>query len=137
MKSRLTSQKRIVLEVVQSACYHPTAEQIFGLAQKRLPKISRGTVYRNLDFLTQSGQIKKIDIPGEPARFDADLNHKAYFVCREKEALYDLEVDKNTLSKIFKNHPAVERIEDFSLVVFGVARESEDEKKLRKGKITI
>jgi Fe2+ or Zn2+ uptake regulation protein len=134
-KTRLTPQRRLILDLVRSACYHPTADQIHQLAQKPLPKISVGTVYRNLDFLCAQKQIKRIDIPGQPARYDADLTNKAYFVSRDKGSIYDLDLDTATLSKLLTGHPAIESVDDFSLVVFGTARESQTERRMRKGKI--
>jgi|GEM_PF-526669 len=133
--TRLTKQRKLILDVVQSACYHPTADQIHQLATKHLPHLSVGTVYRNLDVLHGQNLIKRIDIPGEPARYDADPSHKAYFVCRDKGAIYDLDLDTDSLSKILKDHPAIEKIEDFSLVVFGASKENQIERKMRKGKI--
>lgn len=134
-KNRLTPQRKQILEVVQSACYHPTADQIHQLVRKQMPAISVGTVYRNLDLLHDQKLIKRIDIPGEPARYDADPNHKAYFVCRDKGAIYDLDLDIETLSLLLKDHPAIDRIDDFSLVVFGTSKENPMERKLRKGKL--
>jgi Fur family peroxide stress response transcriptional regulator len=133
--SRLTKQRALVLNVVHSACYHPTAEQIHQLALKTMPNLSVGTVYRNLDVLHTQKRIKRIDIPGEPSRYDADPAHKAYFVCRDKGAIYDLELDTESLSKLLKDHPAIEKIEDFSLVVFGTAKENQAERKMRKGQL--
>lgn len=134
-KNRLTPQRKQILEVVKSACYHPTADQIHQLVHRQIPRISVGTVYRNLELLASQRLIRKIDLPGEPARFDADPNHKAYFVCRDKGAIYDLDLDIETLSLLLKDHPAIDRIDDFSLVVFGNAKENPMERKLRKGQL--
>ena len=134
-QNRLTPQRKQILEVVKSACYHPTADQIHQLVHRQIPNISVGTVYRNLDVLASQRLIQKIDIPGEPARFDADPGHKAYFVCRDKGAIYDLDLDPSLLSKILKAHPAIETIDNFSLVVFGTAKANQAEMKMRKGKI--
>lgn len=134
-QSRLTAQRKQILEVVKSACYHPTADQIHQLVHRLMPNLSVGTVYRNLEVLASQGMIRRIDIPGEPARFDADPSHKAYFVCRDKGAIYDLDLDTVALSKLLKNHPAIDRIDDFSLVVFGSSKENQIERKMRKGSI--
>ena len=135
MNRRLTKQRQQILEIVRSACYHPTAEQIHQLAQKTMPNLSVGTVYRNLDILHGLKLIKRIDIPGEPARYDADPSHKAYFVCKDKGSIYDLDLNAESLSKLLKDHPAIQRIDDFSLVVFGTSKENQAERKMRKGKL--
>ena len=134
-KNRLTKQREVILEVVKAACYHPTAEQIFHLTRKLLPKISVGTVYRNLDVLTGLNLIKKIDIPGEPARFDAELTNKAYFVCKEKGAIYDLDIDPKKIRKLFGDNAIVNSIDDFSILIFGTTNNIPEELSMRKGQI--
>jgi len=136
MKTRLTNQRKVVLEVIKSACYHPTAEQIYKLTKKQLPKISVGTVYRNLDILSSQNIIKRIDIPGEPARFDADLSKKAYFVCKDKKAIYDIKIDKKEILNLIPDNSVVNKIDDFNIVLFGSAKNYPVERSLRKGQIT-
>jgi len=132
-KCRQTKQREIVLNVIKSACYHPTAEQIFRLTKKKLPKISVGTVYRNLDVLLSHQMIKRIDIPGEPARFDGDMTDKAYFVCQDKKAIYDLKIDADKLSSLVKNNELINKISNFNLLILGISNDSATERGLRKG----
>lgn len=133
-KTRLTKHRKTILSVVQSACYHPTAEQIFKLVKKKLSTISVGTVYRNLDVLTDQKLIKRIDIPGEPVRFDADLKNKAYFVCKNKGAIYDLDIDPKKLKNLI-NCDCIEEIDDFHILLFGTSKECKNERSLRKGQL--
>jgi len=135
MKTRLTNQRKVVLNIIKSACYHPTAEQIYKLTKKQLPKVSVGTVYRNLDVLTGLRLIKRIDIPGEPARFDSDLTDKAYFVCRDNGAIYDIDVDKDKIMKLISNHDVVNKVDGFNIVIFGTSKNKTNERILRNGQI--
>jgi Fe2+ or Zn2+ uptake regulation protein len=132
---RLTKQRQLILEIVQSACYHPTAEQVHVLAKRPIPGLSVGTVYRNLDLLTADSLVRKIDIPGEPARYDADLNPKAYFVSKSTGALYDIPLSDDFLRQVLGSHPTIKRIDDFNLVVFGEMKEGAKERKYRKGQL--
>lgn len=134
-KTRLTKQRKLILDVVKSACYHPTADQIYSLVKKKLPTISVGTVYRNLDVLTGQNFIRRIDIPGEPVRFDADLKNKAYFVCKNKGVIYDLEVDALEIKKLFKGQSAIDSIDDFTILLFGTSKTDSSELLLRKGQL--
>jgi len=136
MKNRLTNQRKVVLEIIKSACYHPTAEQIYKLTKKRLPKISVGTVYRNLDILVSNNSIKRIDIPGEPTRFDADLTNKAYFICKDKMTIYDIKIDKNKILNLIPDNAVVNKVDDFNIVLFGTAKSYPAERKFRKGHVT-
>ncbi len=132
-KTRLTKQRKLVLNIVKSACYHPTADQVYRLARKRLPSISVGTVYRNLDMLLEQNLIRKINIPSEPARFDAESKNRAYFVCREKGVIYDLKIDPKKVKKLFKDQSTVDSINDFNILLFGSSKVNADERGLRKG----
>ena len=135
MKRRLTKQRQQILEIVQSACYHPTAEQVHTLAKRPIPDISVGTVYRNLDLLTADGMLRKIDIPGERTRYDADLKSKAYFVSRPNGVIYDIPLSSKFLAKTLGKQSIIGRIDDFSLVVFGEAKAGAKERKMRKGQL--
>ncbi len=49
--------------------------------RRRLPRISLGTVYRNLDLLAEMGKIQKLDLGGGEARFDGNLDAHYHVRC--------------------------------------------------------
>jgi Fur family ferric uptake transcriptional regulator len=51
------------------------------MVRRRLPKISLGTVYRNLDLLAEAGKIQRLDLGGSEARFDADTDAHYHVRC--------------------------------------------------------
>ena len=51
---------------------HPTADVVYHSLRADFPNISLGTVYRNLDFLTESKEILKLESAGSIRRFDGD-----------------------------------------------------------------
>ena len=55
---RVSHQREKIREIVYNTYSHPTADKIFLEAKKSIPKISLGTVYRNLKQLEISGEIK-------------------------------------------------------------------------------
>jgi Fe2+ or Zn2+ uptake regulation protein len=76
---RLTGPRRVVLEVVRATESHPTAEQVHRLARRRLPRVSLGTVYRNLRLLVAQGLVN--ELPGPQARFDGNVSEHHHFTC--------------------------------------------------------
>ena len=48
---RMTQQRTVILEEVRKVATHPGADEIYEMVRKRLPRISLGTVYRNLEIL--------------------------------------------------------------------------------------
>ena len=62
---RLTGPRRVVLEVVRATDLHPTAELVHRMVRRRLPRVSLGTVYRNLRLLVAEGLVN--ELPGSHA----------------------------------------------------------------------
>lgn len=78
---RLTKQRKIILEELIKLTTHPTADELYQIVRKRMPSISLGTVYRNLDFLVAQGQIAKLETGGGQKRFDALLDFHQHVRC--------------------------------------------------------
>ena len=75
-KYRFSRQRKVILDELKKAKSHPTADILYRSVREQLPKISLGTVYRNLDVLIQQGLISKILIDGYPSRFEhIDRDH--------------------------------------------------------------
>ena len=67
---RMTLQRKTILEVLRQTDFHPSADEIYMMVRERLPRISLGTVYRNLEVLSESGFIQKLELGGTIKRFD-------------------------------------------------------------------
>ncbi len=76
---RLTGPRRVVLEVVRGTDSHPTAELVHEMVRRRLPRVSLGTVYRNLRLLVAQGLVN--ELPGPHARFDGNVSDHHHFTC--------------------------------------------------------
>ncbi|MFH1999080.1 MAG: transcriptional repressor [Planctomycetota bacterium] len=62
---------------------HPTALELFKVVRKRLPKVSLGTVYRNLELLVRMGRIRKLVSNGSETRFDGMPDQHYHIRCSE------------------------------------------------------
>lgn len=82
IQTRMTKQRKVILEELRKIHSHPTADELYEMVRTRMPRISLGTVYRNLDFLTESGEILKIDAAGSIRRFDGDTRPHQHVRCR-------------------------------------------------------
>lgn len=96
---RNTKQRKLVLQAVQSRCDHPTAEQIYEDVHTADPKISHGTVYRNLNCLSDEGAICHVRVPGAD-RYDlrTDLHYHMFCIKCKKviDAPYPYKEDLDT-----------------------------------------
>ena len=104
MIRRNTIQCALVLEAVNRLQCHATADEIYLEIKKEHPHISRGTVYRNLQRLCETGEIRKREIPGEADRFD-HLCHDHYHVrCVKCGRVFDVDMEYMTgLEKTIKD----------------------------------
>jgi Fur family ferric uptake transcriptional regulator len=80
-QQRMTKQKRVVLEELSKVKNHPTAYDVYEMVKSRLPRISLGTVYRNLDQLSSGGQIRRLDMGQSQRRFDAVVDNHLHIRC--------------------------------------------------------
>ena len=80
-KSRMTRQRIVVLEELCKSKAHPTADELYSKVRKRLPRVSLGTVYRNLEHLSASGTIRRLDSGAGPGRFDGDISSHCHARC--------------------------------------------------------
>lgn len=81
-QTRNTPQRQMVRGLLIGNTSHPTAEEIFQLAKEQCPGISRGTVYRNLNLLAESGEIQRLPMPVGPDHFDFQTHPHYHFICR-------------------------------------------------------
>jgi Fur family transcriptional regulator, ferric uptake regulator len=78
---RMTPQRRVILDVLQSMPIHPTADEIYDAVRAVMPRISLATVYRNLDLLTEAGSILTLEV-GNQKRYDGTVSDHAHIICR-------------------------------------------------------
>ncbi len=80
-KTRMTRQRRVILEEIRRTNSHPAADEIYERVRKRLPRISLGTVYRNLDVLCELGEIQRLELSGAMKRYDGIPNKHYHIRC--------------------------------------------------------
>ena len=68
---KYSRQREVIKEYLASTKEHPTADTVYLHVRKTFPKISLGTVYRNLNLLADTGEALMITTPDGGVRFDA------------------------------------------------------------------
>jgi len=92
----MTAQRQVILEEVRKTKIHPTADEVYQLVRERLPRISLGTVYRNLETLSESGLIRKLDWAGTQKRYDGDLEKHYHVRCLNCGRIEDMYIEPLT-----------------------------------------
>lgn len=78
---RMTRQRQVILEVLRRSPGHLTGDAIYRLARRRLPHISLGTVYRNLEVLSDAGVIQRVEMAGAPRHYDLTVKPHYHIRC--------------------------------------------------------
>ncbi len=81
MAKRNTIQRQLVIAAVRFLADHPTAEEVYDRITMEYPDISKGTVYRNLNSLVESGLLGKVSVPNGADRFDHILTRHYHIKC--------------------------------------------------------
>ncbi len=93
--SRRSKQKEAILKVLQGEPGHPGARWIYEQVRLKLPRISLGTVYRDLKALAAEGQISEL-CDGHESRFDATTNPHYHFHCERCGSIANLNGELKT-----------------------------------------
>ncbi|MFI5801394.1 Fur family transcriptional regulator [Streptomyces sp. NPDC051561] len=79
---RMTSQRRVVAEVLDGDHVHFTADEVHALAVSRLPEISRATVYNTLGEMVSLGEVTELSTDGRAKRYDPNAHRPhQHLVC--------------------------------------------------------
>jgi len=117
---RNTPQRRVILEELRKSSGHPTAVELYETVRRRMPKISLGTVYRNLDRLAEMGTIQKLDPGGSEARFDGDMHAHYHVRCIRCGRVDDVHAPEPTLAGGRLKHATGYEILGYRLEFIGV-----------------
>jgi len=87
---RFTSQRRCVYDVLLHKRDHPTADEVFMRAKRRMPEISHATVYNCLDALVQCGLARQVTLERGAARFCPNMEEHCHYYCDACGEVFDV-----------------------------------------------
>ena len=93
---RITRQRKVILEGLKNTTSHPTAGEVYDLVRQELPRVSLGTVYRNLETLSRDGHILKLDLDEGQKRFDGRTDPHYHLRCLDCGRVLDINLDPQT-----------------------------------------
>jgi Fur family peroxide stress response transcriptional regulator len=89
--ARKSKQKEAILRVLRGTTSHPSADWVYEQVKREIPKISLGTVYRNLKLLKQEGEILELDLASTLSRFDGNSQDHYHFRCEQCGRIFDVD----------------------------------------------
>ena len=81
----------MIFNHVKNFPVHPTADEVYTALKNENPGLSLGTVYRNLNLLSELGKLKKIHIDNAKDRFDARTDRHCHLLCTKCRRVFDIE----------------------------------------------
>ena len=88
----LTPQREAVFQVIQEREDHPTANDIFEAARRKLPTISYATVYNSLRYLKEAGLVHEIRFGDSASRYDRETERHDHAICNGCGKLVDFDL---------------------------------------------
>ena len=120
---RVTRQKEAIVRAAATSGDHPTADMIYATVRRELPRVSLGTVYRNLQRLVDEGLVSLApvqDETGRSARFDPEVRAHDHFVCQRCKRIYDMARDGGGAVDLAGFEKQGFRVTAHTLSVYGV-----------------
>ena len=98
--SNYSRQREAIKVNLRQRYDHPTADMVYEDIRAIYPRISLGTVYRNLALLCERGEIRKLPSDQGADRYDGNMSAHSHFVCRACGTILDIPpVDAKALQK--------------------------------------
>jgi len=96
---RLTPQRLMILEAIEGASGHVSAEEIYQKIKERYPGLNISTVYRTMELLKETGMVTETDMGDGRVRFHSvGHEHHHHLVCSKCGSVVDL--DESMLSPL-------------------------------------
>jgi Fe2+ or Zn2+ uptake regulation protein len=130
-KGRITEQRRLILEALETFSTHPTAEELHLKVQETDPHINLSTVYRTLRWLQTEGLVsgRVFSEDERQERFDANMPEEHHhFLCRSCKRILEFD-EKPPLEQLilaFERNTGA-RVERAGLVLHGLCRECQQQ----------
>lgn len=120
---KYSRQREAVIECLRNRHDHPTADALFRTLREEDPKISLGTVYRNLGLLVELGEIRKISTGDGCERYDYITEDHYHFICNHCGRIFDL--DTKQMEGIHNSvvNENIATIDSHELTFYGICKE--------------
>lgn len=103
-------QRLLILEYIVNNRNHPSAEMIFQNISKKIPTLSRTTVYNTLNLFVSKGILTTLNTIDSESHFDIISKPHAHFFCSVCGQIIDIDIEMPFLSKADVNGHKTEEI---------------------------
>ena len=134
MQLRMTNQREIILRELKKSKRHLSADELYDIVKKFMPRISLATVYRNLEILSETGVIRKLEISGRQKRFDFDVSDHDHIYCIMCHKVDNLNIARKSVDSEQLGVEAGYSITGYRVEVIGICSECQKKDKSKEKK---
>lgn len=126
---RFSKQRESIKIGLEKFCIHPSAEELYMNLKPNNPNLSLATVYRNLNQLAKTGEIKKIEGLSGQIHYDHNTEEHFHMICMKCDRIIDLQSSMaESLKKELKSQEEFEVL-TYDILVKGICKKCKDKKK--------
>lgn len=117
---KYSKQRNMILKTVSENPIHPNADQVYSQIKEQNPTISLGTVYRNLNLLSEIGLLRRISVPNGSDRFDGRLDRHFHIICENCGKVTDVENNLELDIETYVESKSGYKVKEIDVVMFGL-----------------
>ena len=119
---KYSRQREAIKDMLCSRYDHPTAEQLYSDLKADYPKLSLGTVYRNLGLLVNLGEAIKISTSADSERYDGNVHNHYHMACTKCGSVIDVDLPVNQALEAMAEEATNADIKTHSLIFYGICK---------------
>ncbi len=132
MQLRMTNQREIILRELKRSKRHLSADELYDIVKKVMPRISLATVYRTLEILSEAGLIGKLEISGRQKRFDFEVSDHDHIYCVVCHRVDNLNIERKDVDPEQLGAGAGYSITGYRVEIIGICPECQKKRKTKE-----
>jgi len=88
-----STQRVAIAEFVLHTGTHPSTDEVFTEARKRLPKISVATIYNTLHLFVEHGLLRALELSNNHTVYDPCMEPHHHFIDDQTGRIHDVPLD--------------------------------------------
>jgi len=132
MQLRMTNQREIILRELRKSKRHLSADELYDIVKKVMPRISLATVYRNLEILSEAGLIGKLEISGRQKRFDYEVSDHDHIYCIVCHRVDNLTIERTSVDSEKLGAGAGYSITGYRVEIVGICPECQKKETIKE-----
>lgn len=117
-----THQRQVIYDAAMSLPGHPSPEDIYERARKKIPAISLATVYKNIRTFLDSGMLQEVSLHHGSLRVEPNHQPHHHLVCVNCKSITDLDAAGFAPLRFRRGLPRGFRVKRVAVDILGICR---------------